>query len=124
MGEALYDALSQWLATFCDASGAKNLMDEPSDGFAMANALHKIDQSHFSRDWLCKVQRDVPRGNKRLKMNNLKKVLNGIQEYNADVLGIQFQGFRTPDLNLAAEGNKGELSESLARHFIHFDNRC
>ena len=50
--------------------------------------------------------------NGRLKAGNLKKVLTGIQDYNADVLGIKFnQSFTLPDIQAAAQGDKQHLSK-------------
>ena len=107
--ENVYDALTQWLSTFCQTPAEKASLEDPTDGLAMAFALHRIDQNHFNDEWLAKVRTDVPRANKRLKVNNLKKVQNGIHDYNVDVLAVQFPGFRMPDLTLAADGNKQEL---------------
>ena len=62
--------------------------------------------------------------NVRLKAGNLKKVLTGIQDYNADVLGIKFnQSFTLPDIQAAAQGDKQHLSKwvflkiSISSHY-------
>ena len=50
--------------------------------------------------------------NVRLKAGNLKKVLTGIQDYNADVLGIKFNhSFTLPYIQAAAQGDKQHLSK-------------
>ena len=107
----LYDALLVWLSTFDSEARRADV----SDGVTMARALHKIDSGRvFTSEWLTKIKADVPSENKRLKGINLKKVLNGIHDYNSDVLGIKMNsGFFMPDINSAAQGNKQHLSKFL-----------
>ena len=67
----------------------------------------------FTNEWLhTKMRLDRVGDNVRLKAGNLKKVLSGIQDYNADVLGIRFnKDFPLPDIQAASQGDKLHLSK-------------
>ena len=58
-------------------------------------------------------QSDIPAENKRLKANNVKKVLNGILEYYGDVLAISLGEFPLPDCAKVAEGKETEVGKSI-----------
>ena len=75
----------------------------------------------FTNEWLhTKMRLDRVGDNVRLKAGNLKKVLSGIQDYNADVLGIRFnKDFPLPDIQAASQGDKLHLSK-LFRHSKKF----
>jgi len=123
--DGLYDALVVWLSTVGGGQGhgggggsssSSSGNNDVSDGVLMASALHKVDSAGriFSPEWLTKIRLDVPAENVRLKAANLKKVMNGIHDYNSDVLGIKFNPeFNMPDINSAAQGNKQHLSRLL-----------
>ncbi|MBN3313985.1 HOOK1 protein, partial [Atractosteus spatula] len=68
----------------------------------MSQALHQIDPAWFSEGWLSRIKEDVG-DNWRLKVSNLKKVLQMIVDYYNEVLGQQISDFTLPDLNLVAE---------------------
>ena len=53
---------------------------------------------------MSKLKSDVS-DNKRLKANNLRKIVNSITDYTNDVIGLQLVDFTMPDTNRAAEGN-------------------
>ena len=53
---------------------------------------------------MSKLKSDIS-DNKRLKANNLRKIVNGITDYTNDVIGLQLVDFQMPDTNRAAEGN-------------------
>ena len=53
---------------------------------------------------MSKLKSDVS-DNKRLKANNLRKIVNSITDYTHDVIGLQLVDFTMPDTNRAAEGN-------------------
>ncbi|MBN3302210.1 HOOK1 protein, partial [Amia calva] len=61
-----------------------------------------IDPAWFSESWLGRIKEDVG-DNWRLKMNNLKKILQMIVDYYNEVLGQQIADFPLPDLNRVAE---------------------
>ncbi|XP_058235399.1 protein Hook homolog 1 isoform X3 [Hemibagrus wyckioides] len=68
----------------------------------MAQALHQIDPSWFSDSWLTRIKEDVG-DNLRLKLNNLKKILQMIVDYYNEVLNQQMSGFPMPDVVRVAE---------------------
>ncbi len=53
---------------------------------------------------MSKLKSDIS-DNKRLKANNLRKILNTVTDYTNDVIGLQLVDFPMPDTNRAAEGN-------------------
>ncbi|NXY64012.1 HOOK2 protein, partial [Callaeas wilsoni] len=57
-----------------------------ASGVTLAHVLHKIDSSWFDETWLGQI-RDDAEGNARLKVNNLRKVLQSVLEYWQDVSG-------------------------------------
>uniref|UniRef100_A0A8B9JK66 Hook microtubule-tethering protein 1 n=1 Tax=Astyanax mexicanus TaxID=7994 RepID=A0A8B9JK66_ASTMX len=60
------------------------------------------DPSWFSENWLARIKEDVG-DNMRLKVNNLKKILQIIVDYYNEVLNQQISGFTLPDLVRVAE---------------------
>ncbi|XP_033936343.1 protein Hook homolog 1 [Pseudochaenichthys georgianus] len=98
---ALTESLAIWLQTFntpapCTAVG------ELTTGVAISQALHQIDPSWFTDGWLLRIKPDVE-DNWRLKMNNLKKILQMIVDYYNEVLGQEIAVFLVPDVALVAE---------------------
>uniref|UniRef100_A0AAR2J2R7 Calponin-homology (CH) domain-containing protein n=1 Tax=Pygocentrus nattereri TaxID=42514 RepID=A0AAR2J2R7_PYGNA len=89
------------LQTFNTAAPCKTV-DDLTTGAAMAQALHQIDPSWFSESWLARIKEDVG-DNMRLKVNNLKKILQIIVDYYNEVLNQQISGFPLPDLVRVAE---------------------
>ena len=59
--------------------------------------LHILEPGTFDSAWLSKIT-DVG-DNKRLKLNNLRKVLTGTLDYLKDVVGMQLSQFPLPDIN-------------------------
>ncbi|KAK2884283.1 hypothetical protein Q8A67_017920 [Cirrhinus molitorella] len=92
----LCESLIVWLQTFKTAAPCKTVADLTSGG-AMSQALHQIDPSWFNENWLSRIKEDVG-DNVRLKMNNLKKILQMIVDYYNEVLAQQITGFPLPDL--------------------------
>ena len=54
-------------------------------GVRMAKVLNRIDQEHFDQQWVEQKVGHVPGDSKRIKANNLKKILAAIMEYYAEV---------------------------------------
>uniref|UniRef100_A0A8C1V8Y6 Hook microtubule-tethering protein 1 n=1 Tax=Cyprinus carpio TaxID=7962 RepID=A0A8C1V8Y6_CYPCA len=84
------------LQTFKTAGPCKTVEDLTS-GAAMSQALHQIDPSWFSESWLARIKEDVG-DNVRLKMNNLKKILQMMVDYYNEVLAQKMTEFPLPDL--------------------------
>ncbi|KAG9282736.1 hypothetical protein AMEX_G1429 [Astyanax mexicanus] len=97
----LCESLIVWLQTFNTTAPCKTVNDLTT-GAAMAQALHQIDPSWFSENWLARIKEDVG-DNMRLKVNNLKKILQIIVDYYNEVLNQQISGFTLPDLVRVAE---------------------
>ncbi|KAG5849996.1 protein Hook homolog 1 isoform X1 [Anguilla anguilla] len=97
----LCESLIIWLQTFNTAAPCKTALDLTT-GVAMSQALHQIDPTWFSESWLSRIKGDVG-DNWRLKMNNLKKVLQMMVDYYNEVLAQQISDFPLPDLVLVAE---------------------
>ncbi|XP_013415210.1 protein Hook homolog 3 isoform X2 [Lingula anatina] len=107
--EHLSESLSIWVRTFN--------IDVPNtdltDGVLMSHVLHQIAPAFFSETWMSKIKTDVE-SNWRLKVSNLKKILKGILEYYAEVLGQQITDFHMPDVNAIGErADEKELGRLL-----------
>uniref|UniRef100_A0A7N9AV61 Hook microtubule-tethering protein 1 n=1 Tax=Mastacembelus armatus TaxID=205130 RepID=A0A7N9AV61_9TELE len=77
-------------------------VEELTTGVAISQALHQIDPAWFSDGWLGRIKTDVEE-NWRLKMNNLKKILQMMLDYYNEVLGQEISDFPLPDVALVAE---------------------
>ncbi|XP_053325514.1 protein Hook homolog 1 [Spea bombifrons] len=97
----LCDSLILWLQTFDTAAPCKNIQDL-SSGVTMAQILHEIDSAWFDETWLTRIKDDV-KDNKRIKINNLKKILQGIVDYYREFLDQNISEYLLPDLNQIAE---------------------
>ncbi|XP_041357301.1 protein Hook homolog 3-like isoform X2 [Gigantopelta aegis] len=109
--DKLCDSLITWLNTF-NINVPCQTTEDLSDGQAMAQVLQQIAPDYFDEAWRSKIKDDVT--NWRVKVSNLKKILQGILEYNVDVLGIHIQDFLMPDINAIGEHeNPAELGRLL-----------
>ncbi|XP_048346338.1 protein Hook homolog 2 isoform X1 [Sphaerodactylus townsendi] len=105
-------ALITWLQIFNVPSPCATEQDLVS-GVTIAQVLHKIDPSWFNEAWLLRIKDDAG-DNRRLKMSNLKKVLQSVVEYSQDVLGHQVPEHLLPDVALVAElSHTAELAKLL-----------
>uniref|UniRef100_A0A8C4HIZ3 Hook microtubule-tethering protein 1 n=1 Tax=Dicentrarchus labrax TaxID=13489 RepID=A0A8C4HIZ3_DICLA len=98
---ALTDSLIIWLQTFNTPAPCR-VVEELTTGVAISQALHQIDPAWFTDGWLGRIKTDVE-DNWRLKMNNLKKILQMVVDYYNEVLGQEISDFPLPDLARAAE---------------------
>uniref|UniRef100_A0A1A7X317 Hook homolog 1 n=4 Tax=Iconisemion striatum TaxID=60296 RepID=A0A1A7X317_9TELE len=98
---ALAESLKIWLQTFNTTAPCRT-MEDLTTGAAISQALHQIDPAWFSDGWLSRLKTDVD-GNWRLKMNNLKKILQMVVDYYNEVLTQEISGFSLPDVSLVAE---------------------
>ncbi|XP_056619711.1 protein Hook homolog 1 [Triplophysa dalaica] len=97
----LCESLIIWLQTFKTAAPCKTV-DDLTSGAAMSQALNQIDSSWFNENWLARIKEDVA-DNVRLKMNNLKKILQMMVDYYNEVLSQQVKDFPMPDLMRVVE---------------------
>ncbi|XP_074023717.1 protein Hook homolog 2 [Numenius arquata] len=105
--------LLTWLQTFGPPSPCASPQDLAS-GVALAHVLHSIDASWFNETWLGRI-RDDAEENWRLKVSNLRKVLQSVLEYWQDVLGQAVAERHVPDVVLAAQRADPEQLGKLVR---------
>ncbi|EMP37235.1 Protein Hook like protein 2 [Chelonia mydas] len=115
------------LQTFHVPSPCHTYQDLTS-GVPIAQVLHRIDSSWFNETWLLRIKDDTS-DNWRLKVSNLKKILQSVLEYSQDqgwggrekrggegggVLGHQISERHLPDVNLIGEfSDTSELGKLL-----------
>ncbi|XP_042885103.1 protein Hook homolog 3-like isoform X1 [Penaeus japonicus] len=99
---SLCNSLLKWLETFPGREGTS--VPQLTDGVVMATVLHQIAPEYFSQFWLAKIKEDVG-DNWRLKVSNLRKVLQGIVDYFQEQLNQNIKHFPLPDLNKIGEHN-------------------
>ncbi|KAF7661873.1 hypothetical protein LDENG_00251460 [Lucifuga dentata] len=97
----LVDSLTIWLQTFNTPATCRTV-EELTTGVAISQALHQIDPAWFTDRWLSRIKTDID-GNWRLKMNNLKKILQMVVDYYNEVLSQEISDFPLPDLARVAE---------------------
>lgn len=99
----LCDSLIKWLQTLDLRAGPSNRSDL-SNGVAIAEVLTQIAPEYFTPTWNSKIKTDVG-NNWRLKVSNLKKILEGVVDYHQDVLSLSLQFFDRPDVVKIAENS-------------------
>ncbi|XP_019657108.1 protein Hook homolog 2 isoform X3 [Ailuropoda melanoleuca] len=97
----LCGSLLTWLQTFHVPSPCTSPQDL-SSGLAIAYVLNQIDPSWFNEAWLQGIS-DDPGPNWRLKVGNLKTILQSLVEYSQDVLGHPVLEQHLPDVSLIGE---------------------
>lgn len=101
-----------WLHTL-NLSAPHSSPQETSDGVAVAQALNQIAPEWFTSSWLAKIKTDVG-DNWRLKISNLKKIIEKIVDYYQDNFNQLLPDSVKPDVNRIAEyGNEAELGKLL-----------
>jgi len=84
------------LQTF-DLDAPHNTLEEISDGVAMAQALNQIAPEWFGDSWMSKIK-TLAGNNWRLKVSNLKKIVQGIVDYYQECLNQHLTDFSRPDV--------------------------
>ncbi|KAM5232873.1 protein Hook homolog 2 isoform 5-T5 [Hipposideros larvatus] len=108
----LCGSLLTWLQTFHIPSPCTS-PQELSSGLAIAYVLNQIDSSWFNEAWLQRISEDAG-SNWRLKVSNLKTILQSLVEYSQDVLGHPISEQHLPDVSLIGEfSDPGELGKLL-----------
>lgn len=98
---ALVESLIIWLQTF-NTPAPCSTVEELTTGAAMSQALHQIDPTWFNKEWMGRIKIDVE-DNWRLKMSNLKKILQKVVDYYNEVLAQDISYFPLPDVTRVAE---------------------
>uniref|UniRef100_A0A8D3BZR3 Hook microtubule-tethering protein 1 n=1 Tax=Scophthalmus maximus TaxID=52904 RepID=A0A8D3BZR3_SCOMX len=101
--ESLHETIPTWfhLQTFNTPAPCRTV-EELTTGVAISQALHQIDPAWFSDGWLGRIKTDVE-DNWRLKMNNLKKILQMVVDYYNEIFAQEISDFPLPDLARVAE---------------------
>lgn len=106
------DPLLTWMQTF-QVSGPCTSYENLTDGVAIAQVLHVIDPTWFNETWMMRIKPDSGE-NWRMKVNNLKKVLQSVLEYYQDVLGHPVSEDHIPDVAMIGEfSNTAELRKMV-----------
>lgn len=91
----------EWLQIF-NGSDESYTPNSLSDGFIFAKSLHQIDSVFFSDEkLLSKIKQDAD--NWRLKVSNLRKIVDALYDYYSDVMGINLTEELKPDVNKIGE---------------------
>ena len=94
-------SLIKWLDTF-ELESTHSTPEEISDGVALAEALSQIAPEWFTAGWRAKIKTDVGT-NWRLKVSNLKKIVEAVTEYYVECLNQQLSGYVKPDATKIGE---------------------
>lgn len=96
------NSLLKWMQTVVPNVG--NDILDLSDGVAVVHALIQISPEHFE-SLLPKIKKDVGT-NWRLRVSNLKKIVQAITDYYQDILSLQLRDdVAQPDVNALSERN-------------------
>ncbi|CAH0391882.1 unnamed protein product [Bemisia tabaci] len=93
--------LLKWLQTF-QLSAPHSKLHEITDGVAIAQALHQIAPEWFDDAWLSKIKVDVG-SNWRLKVSNLKKIVESIVDFYNDIFNQGLAECGKPDVMKIAD---------------------
>ncbi|KAM8973248.1 protein Hook homolog 2 [Pelodytes ibericus] len=108
----LCDPLLTWMQTF-QVRGPCRSYEDLTGGVAISQVLHIIDPTWFNDAWLMRVKQDTTE-NWRLKVSNLKRILQSVLEYYQDVLGHPVSDDHIPDVALIGEfSNTAELRKMV-----------
>ncbi|XP_043504103.1 protein Hook homolog 3 [Polistes fuscatus] len=101
MGDQQIICLIKWLDTF-DLQAAHSSPEDISDGVALAEVLAQIAPEWFTAVWKAKIKTEV-NSNWRLKVSNLKKIIEAVMEYYIECLNQQLSGYVKPDAGKIGE---------------------
>ena len=79
------------------------------------NILFHRSFEHFNEDWLSKIKENVPLDNWRLRVSNVKKVIEGVQDFYDNVLclGLPLNVTLPDALLIGRENNKKEVGRLI-----------
>lgn len=95
------DSLIKWLDTF-ELESKHSSVEDISDGAAIAEALAQIAPEWFTAAWQSKIKLSVG-SNWRLKISNLRKIVEAVMEYYVECLNQPLSGYVKPDASKIGE---------------------
>lgn len=108
----LCNVLLKWLQTLHLKTPHRTLYDI-TDGVALAEALNQISPECFDDNWFSKIKKDVG-NNWRLKVSNLKKIVEKIQDFYQDCDTQHMGNFIKPDvIKIGDQDDTMELARLL-----------
>ncbi|XP_057323376.1 protein Hook homolog 3 [Microplitis mediator] len=107
MNDYQLESLIKWLNTF-DLIAEHSSPEELSDGVAISEALNQIAPDWFSTSWKSKIKTNIGT-NWRLRVSNLKKIVEAIMEYYSEFLSQPLSGYIKP--NASKIGEQCDLKE-------------
>lgn len=102
-------SLLQWLSTFQLAGQPavelkKDAYYNLADGYVCARILNQIIPLYFTDKWLEGIKPVAPDGSWRLRVSNLKRILQKIHDYDSDLSNSQFRlSAINPDVTVIAQ---------------------
>lgn len=121
--DPLFECLVAWVNTFESSGKAIKNSDDFKDGIIIAKCLNSIDSEHFNEEFMSKIKTETNE-NWRLKLLNLKKILQTLTDYYTDFLNHSLSGFTMPNLNIILESkNPTEIDTELS-HFLQLVLGC
>lgn len=102
-------SLLQWLSTFQLAGQPaielkKDAYYNLADGYVCARILNQIAPLYFTDKWLDGIKPVAPNGSWRLRVSNLKRILQKIHDYDSDYSDSQFRlSAINPDVTVIAQ---------------------
>lgn len=108
------DCLLRWFKTF-DVVSDKTSIESLCDGVSIAKILALLAPDHFNGEWLSKIKGDISADNWRVKVSNLRKILDKIVDWYTDVLCQNISTWGgLPDINaIGKENNSMHLGRLL-----------
>ncbi|XP_014288610.1 protein Hook homolog 3 [Halyomorpha halys] len=99
----LSEILFKWLQTFEVGVKYKTIADL-TDGVVLSQVLNQIAPEWFTSVWMTKIKTDV-NGNWRIKMSNLKKILEKVLDYYQEAFSQSVSSSVKPDISKIVEMN-------------------
>ncbi|KAJ8930864.1 hypothetical protein NQ314_016284, partial [Rhamnusium bicolor] len=118
--EEMCKSLAKWLQKIVP-NNTRNIV-EICDGVGMLDALLQIAPEHFSK-LEPKIKRDVG-SNWRLRVSNLKKIVEAVIEYYQDVLTLQILEIGRPDVSKIGENSEPVQLAKLLRLILGCAINC
>lgn len=123
--DPLFECLVAWVNTFEGINSGNTVKNSNDfkDGILIAKCLNNIDSDYFNEEFTAKIKTETNE-NWRLKLLNLKKILQTLTDYYTDFLNHSLSGFTMPNLNTILESsNQAEIDTELS-HFLQLVLGC